>query len=386
MALRTIVHYVAVVKGTSRKIAGVVADPTIRGRWYVYFRFTRRIGAVVAGRAVAGNGAMVERRIGEAHRIAMADVALLVSGYVVRSLAGRDDAVVAGAAIAGNTGVIVGAVGRGGDEFFGVVAGVALGGRDLVEDRLADRSDTVMAAAAGTENFCVIDKRYRRKTNHRVTRLAGVPRRQVITGLAADQSAVALGAGRIQTIVIEVGRQIRGFTGIDRDQIACADFPGRAHFELGHVGAALVGDKTGVYSGCITQSRRAALRHTGKHPLVCQWLCAVTVGAGTVQGDRRCHRHDLDGARVGRKIDQTPIGVGEARIRRIRIVGRWRHNLIVRRRRCVAGIAWATTATRHQHHGSKNRARHSQNGFHWVFSLELNVCTACARFPVPGCC
>lgn len=180
MAACTVVDDARVIEDAFGEVVGVVANTAIRRGGNVDVRLARCVGAIVAGCAVAGNGAVIERRIGKADGVAMASVALFIGGNMIDIFTGCDDAVVAPAAVAGDARVIIGTVGCCGHEFFGVVAGIALGGRRFMEDGLADRDDAIVTTAAGSEYFLVINERYLGKTHHGVTPLASVAGGQMI--------------------------------------------------------------------------------------------------------------------------------------------------------------------------------------------------------------
>lgn len=204
MALRAVVYHTAVVKRGSCKIVRIMANAAVGGGWNVNIRFTHRIRAVVTRCAIARDTTVIECRVGETHRIAMAGIALFIGGNVVSVFTRCDNTVMAGAAIAGDARVIIRTVRRERHKRLGVVAGIALGGGCLVERGLADRSHAVVAATARSKNFEVINKRHLRKANDRVTGLARVASRQVVAGFTANEPAVALGASRVQTAVVEV--------------------------------------------------------------------------------------------------------------------------------------------------------------------------------------
>jgi len=179
------------------------------------------VGAVVAGRALAGQARMVHGYRAETDLAGVAGIALAVIGNVSGRFARRGNAVVATGALARRSGIVRVAGWLPGDRR---VAGIALSTRDYVRCRLcqcaigADRNiGAVVAGRALPRQACMV---HARRPEGDVVEVTGVARRGTRRNVGAGHgesgaaSLVAVGAGvvadhdrwRIERVV---GRECR---------------------------------------------------------------------------------------------------------------------------------------------------------------------------------
>lgn len=96
MATGTVVYNACVVEYSGGKGRGIMANTAVLSNGNMRGGHTCRGGAVVAGRAITNDIAMVKHGFGEGHRGFMADATICVCLNMIRSLSERYGTIVTG--------------------------------------------------------------------------------------------------------------------------------------------------------------------------------------------------------------------------------------------------------------------------------------------------
>ena len=138
------------------KCSSAMAHAAVDGHLGMALSWARRIGAIVAGRAVAGDRAVVNVGSSEINR-GMTKATIRICHKMPIMLADGRGAVMAGGAGAGNTGMVKFAIRPQFQKAGGGVARVTFNGRRNMKVGFARSQYTVVTTAANCENLAVVD-------------------------------------------------------------------------------------------------------------------------------------------------------------------------------------------------------------------------------------
>lgn len=246
---------------TETETRDVMANTTINGHNRMSYRLSRRVSAIMTTGAIVRDGTVVDVGILKTVR-RVTETAIVLGNKMVRMLADGGSAVVTLDTSTGNTRMVKFSIRPEFQKAGGVVAVIAFNGRLHMKFRFTNGHHAVMTAAAITENFEMVNKTDKLKSEGGMTGLTQVTGGGMIPDFSENRGNGAV--TRRKPAIVTFGT-LGGITGVhtlvtgvisinghfDRGNGAGTGNTTGANHQLHHVGSRRIGDETGADSGRI---------------------------------------------------------------------------------------------------------------------------------------